>query len=97
MDELLHEKAIGAAIMAYHDTTNDPEGEMDMGKAIKAYLSASGLVLVPREPTDEMMVEMECAAPALMSFSERMKSPSFLAWKAAIEFAPNPFESKQDE
>lgn len=50
LDELTHERAIGAAIMAYHDTTNDPEGERDMGKAIAAYLAASGQVLVDADP-----------------------------------------------
>lgn len=40
-----------------------------------------------REPTDEMLVEMEQAAPAYTSFAAREDSPSFKAYKAAIDAA----------
>lgn len=52
---MTHEAGLKAAHSAYWDYSNDLEGDMDMGKAIKAYLSASGMVLLPKEPTKKML------------------------------------------
>jgi hypothetical protein len=40
-----------------------------------------------RDPTDEMLVEMEDAAHCFSCFKPREESPSYIAWQAAIASA----------
>jgi hypothetical protein len=48
---------------------------------------ADAVIEAMREPTDAMLVAAEFAVPALSSFAERDRSPSYVAWCAAIDAA----------
>lgn len=70
--------------------------------AIKAYLDASGLVLVPREPTDEMKLVGGLKCESMMfendeDYTGVIFSDMGFVYRSMIAAAPNPFESKQDE
>lgn len=81
---MTHEAGIGAAAQEFencwlasfdsHKIRNNEFAE----RIIQAYLSASGMVLLPKEPTEEMMK------------SELDKA----VYKAYLADAPNPFKSK---
>ncbi len=96
MSNEAHEKALDAAIEASGMGGWDHIEER-MEDAIKAYLSASGLVVVPREPTPEMIAEA-WASWKIRHPKPIGPGPGFVeAITASIAAAPNPFESKQDE
>lgn len=59
----------------------DPRDHAVFVKAARAAIAAM------REPTDEMLVAAESAAPALATFASREASPSFAAWRAMIDAA----------
>lgn len=99
---MTHEEAIEAARAVYWDCTNDPEGDRDMSKAIQAYLSASGMVLVPREPDEKMHKAWEDGYykgfDDLPNTTERLSRTSAFhcfttAHQSMIEAAPSPFKS----
>lgn len=77
---MTHEAGIEAGTDALAAYINGSGVFLEVGfeKALQAYLSASGMVLVPREMTDEMMK------------SELDKA----VYKAYLADAPNPFKSK---
>lgn len=91
-----HEKGIEAAsrefnrcwhakrIIQYDDT-------QCASNIIKAYLEASGMVLVPREPTEEMEKAYDEADRFYRPYDEICASA---AWQAMIKAAPNPLQSK---
>jgi hypothetical protein len=85
MSNEAHEKGIEAAQEALSLCCKE-----DMILAIKAYLSASGLVLVPSAPTKDMVdfARQHHEGEAYLPYS---------LYAAFITSAPNPFESKQDE
>lgn len=76
--------------------------EADVEKAIKAYLDASGLVLVPREPSpaDIWQAAMRYRHDAgLIPSSDKETLMRTAHWwhDAWVNSQRNPFESKQDE
>lgn len=80
-----HEKGIEAGMAEIAGTYNSRSAFID---AIKAYLDASGMVLVPKEPTEEMLGVGYAIGPY---------SRTAEIWESIIEAASNPFESKQGE
>lgn len=85
MSNEAHERGIRAAANAFWDHPACEDGK-DAEAAIKAYLDASGLVLVPRDPTQAM----------LHSLCQPDNAGLAATYKAVYTSAPNPFESKQD-
>lgn len=82
---MTHEAGMEAASTVAFDWSGNafyPDFEMEtseyVSRIIQAYLSASGMVLVPREPTEQMMK------------SELDKA----IYKAYLADAPDPFKSK---
>lgn len=102
---MTHEAGIEAAVEMYRDTYTDIGGtphEKTVEAMIKAYLSASGMVLVPRTATKEMIVVgnetiEECIdswnydSGAGYSVEQRAANQTF---EAMIAASPNPFKSK---
>jgi hypothetical protein len=90
MSNEAHESGLKAACSV---VSNNPEDDLDVviEKAIKAYVNASGLVLVPREPSDLMIKKSGIAQTVNAKANRRGIYRDFL------RYAPNPFESKQDE
>lgn len=82
-----HEKGIEAAtevISAEHAYQLSYDA---VSKGIKAYLDASGMVMVPREATDEMMSYAE----------ERIdKAGAYLNWVGMLARSPNPFQTPEE-
>lgn len=77
---MTHEAALDAALTAFwkHPPPLHEDDTAEIAAAIQAYLSASGMVLVPREPTEQMMK------------SEFDK----VVYKSYLAGAPDPFKSK---
>lgn len=90
---MTHEAGLKAAHSAYWDYSNDLEGDMDMGKAIKAYLDASGMVLVPREPTETMVHAFDESLPQYV-VNYILNEDEINGYKAMLSAAPDPFKSK---
>jgi hypothetical protein len=66
--------------------------------AIRAYLEASGQVLVPREPTNEMKVEADRARNNALYQDENDQIGALnIAISAAIEAYPQPFSQDSTE
>jgi hypothetical protein len=57
------------------------------GRGFDMKLAAKAGIEAMREPTAEMMVGMEDAVPALMSFASKENSPSYKAYCAGIDAA----------
>ena len=88
MSNEAHEKAIEAADLSYWGCSEDPEGERDMAKAIRAYLQASNQVLVPREPTEEMKGAWY---RDLNDWFDEKIVDEWHMWNVMIDAAPKPF------
>lgn len=88
-----HENGIKAAAQKYYEFCHgtDYAPELDVAEIIKAYLDSSDMCIVPREPTDDIMIGMECVASGLMSFASKEESPSYRAYLAALYSFPDPF------
>lgn len=104
-----HEKGLEAAHLVILKSIGFRFGTDTAKEAIRAYLDASGMVLVPRDPTEEME---DAGADAYHSTKEELilsrrasrKSDTVFPsdWLAAtyrsmVSAVPNPFERKQDE
>ena len=85
---MTHESGIEAAFNVFDRSGFFPH-DSEIEAAIQAYLSASGMVLVPREPTEEMMVD---------GVSEDQSHDIYRdvrsIYSAMLEAAPNPLKSK---
>lgn len=86
-----HEKALEAAeeMMEYGAS---------FGEALKAYLDEAGDVIVPREPTEEMIDEACCTAPhVIITYTKpeerngKIPLIPFATWRAMLSKAPNHF------
>lgn len=92
-----HDEGIEAVISAFPLGAFDKK---DVEAAIKAYLDASDLVLVPREPTKQMLQETSEIVTHVYGgdYNGYMdEDTAGAAYACMISAAPNPFESKQDE
>lgn len=96
-----HEKGIVAAIRAGEEVdwvmgllgSGIGSGQELFEDQLRAYLSASGLVLVPREPSADMVadgMEVYCR-------KDDVEEDVWSIYNEMLSAAPNPFESKQDE
>lgn len=84
-----HEKGIKAAAAAFWDHDACEDGK-DAEAAIKAYLDASGMVMVPEIPTEEMRIAWNCSPGNGSSYF-------FDAYYADMISAANtPFQSQED-
>lgn len=112
--EMSHKKGIEAAEQVYSSmlffgADEHYDAELiypGISSLIKAYLDASGMVMVPREPTEEMHNEWEegyCKGfNDLPDSYERMNRDSAFhcfttAHQAMIAAAPNPFTSESND
>src|SRR6478609_4060515 len=95
-----HERGVEAACRSYidvfQDTAPNPDAPRRFGDmistVIKAYLDASGLVPVPREPTTEMVRSAyEARDPGFCDEPGDVQSPQE-TWAEMISAATNPFE-----
>ncbi len=82
-----HDAAIALALNVLGDQSVK-EDEKAMEAAIRAYLDARGLVVVPKEPTPKMQEAFE--ADYIEWFEENIKDPDHL-YKVMIAAAPDPF------
>jgi len=94
-----HEKGIEAALRIVEDDWNvgsKRQMAASMGACISAYLEASGMVMVPREPTHEMM---QAAFEAMFVGEwDGTQAPMIGAgFDAAIAAAPSPFSQANTE
>lgn len=101
MSNEAHERGIEAAEKVIMDRDGEYAWNF-VGDAIKAYLSASGIVLVPREPSpaDIWQAAMRYRHDAgLLPSSDKETLMRTAHWwhDAWVNSQPNPFESKQDE
>lgn len=91
-DKTAHERGLEKAA-SYYDTFESMMREHTDKEAvaviIRAYLEASGLVLVPREPDDRMNSAGICVG----DYPWDGRKPSRV-FKAMLLAFPNPFESK---
>lgn len=95
---MTHEAGIEAAATVAFDWSGNafyPDFEMDTSeyvtRVIQAYLSASGMVLVPREPTQEMKAAWYSDLDPW--FNEKIEAEWHM-WNVMLDAAPNPFKSK---
>lgn len=93
VNEMSHEKGIEAAIQAFYSLGDSMQDRMK--KAIKAYIDASGMVMVPREPTDEMQLVAN-ESMSLAGFFSPPKQVWDSAFKAMIAAATNPFQTPEE-
>lgn len=99
-----HEKGIEAAVYAFYGTSRSKPSEgniRDMQDAIKAYLYASGMVMVPWNPTDKMVKAADWWTKLVGPYDEadtpEERCKEFeTAWKAMIEAHPNPFQTPEE-
>jgi len=91
MSNEAHEKGLQAALKEIHDVGMNT----DVSEVIKAYLSASNQMIVPREATEEMLFAAWDRAPVEMNDMDDGYYGA--AYQDMIAAYPNPFESKQDE
>jgi hypothetical protein len=100
-----HEKGIEAAQDKIYDVVSVDYGGLSRDsdaalQIVKAYLDASGMVMVPREPTSKML---NAAAKALSP--GKRPTPDFVSvskkhmirYQAMVNAAPNPFTSKSND
>lgn len=91
---MTHEAGIKAAFNIF-DNAGSQQDDTDIELAIQAYLSASGMALVPREP-DELMLDAACDVlfdPSITTVqSEKRVGRS--VYQRMLAAAPNPFKSK---
>ena len=85
-----HKAGIEAALSAWYgraeiDEEEDAKDIADMASAIQAYLQASGLVLVPKEPHADMVLAATKEA-ATLDFTEAED-----VYTAMLAAAPKPF------
>lgn len=83
---MTHKEALEAATGAYYGVALGEDIDAPMEAAIRAYLDARGLVMVPREMTAEMRVSMGQAIFDA-GFNDWQKG-----WAYAILAAPDPFK-----
>lgn len=96
-----HENGIFAAAVALHESPisygHDDDAE-NAAAIIKAYLDASGMVMVPRVPTDDMVSEGIDVLDG--GWNGRTNAPnansSNLCYNAMITSAPNPFQTPEE-
>lgn len=95
-----HEKGIEAGLSVLDDLYGSGDNEHAFISALKAYLDASGMVIVPREPRKEMLLaasneelRQQSSVPG-MSAEDRLEYED--AYIAMISAATNPFR-KQEE
>jgi len=81
---MTHKEALHAACDV-HDASQDMCGLDGMEAAIRAYLEARGLVMVPREPTEEML-----SAVWSIRQSNGLRVAS-VCYDAMLAAAPDPF------
>lgn len=96
-----HEKGIEAAVSVHKTGTPyiKKYALEQMESAIKAYLQASGLVLVPREPTMEMELAGGLKCEGLMfegdpEYTGVIFKDMGTVYKTMLNAAPNPFQSQ---
>jgi hypothetical protein len=66
----------------------------DLEDAIRAYLEASGMVMVPKTATTEMMQAGKRQRNAKALFDE---NDAFHVWSAMLDAAPSPFSQANTE
>lgn len=102
---MTHEAGIEAFLKQYRE---DDGFELWIERCVQAYLSASGMVLVPRKATDEMKFHTLVASylavgregdEALSLAKDKMNTEGYgefsdAQYAAMLEAAPNPFKSK---
>lgn len=70
----------------------------EINEALQAYLEASGMVMVPREPTDRMKTEADRARNNALYQDENDQIGALnIAIEAAIAAAPSPFSQANTE
>lgn len=95
---MIHENGIEAAGFAIDNYVQDycygDIGEKRFAeKVIKAYLDASGMVMVPREPTEEMRV---AAITSPLPSIEDNRPLYEICWHRMLFRAPNPFQTPEE-
>jgi len=88
---MTHEAGIEAASDAYMDGEPDFYLADRVSEIIQAYLSASGMVLVPRDPTEEMIFSAWDRDTNIPVFGDQFYTA---AYHDMLEAAPDPFKSK---
>lgn len=90
-----HEKGIEEAVRVFYGDSSYPlktEALKDMQEAIQAYLSASGMVLVPSKVSREM--DSAGYDACTWNILDPSKKDHQEVYYAMISAAPNPFKDK---
>jgi hypothetical protein len=88
---MTHEAGIEAAVQRFYGDPSYPlKGHIlrDMADAIQAYLTASGMVLVPREATEDMICEAAYDRPEIRTADFAQ------VYSIMLSVAPDPFKSQ---
>lgn len=98
-----HEKGIDAASHEYFDCCYGEHGEETYesfaARIVKAYLDASGMVMVPRDPTDSMCNETSEIVTHVYGgdYNGYMdEHTARAAYACMIAAAPNPFQTPEE-
>lgn len=93
-DGVSHKKGIEAAQDKIYDVVSVDYGGLSRDsdaalQIIKAYLNASGMVMVPRDATDDMVNEAGYATMAT-------KADIRTAYEVMVHVVPNPFQTPEE-
>lgn len=89
---MTHKEALAKAIEAFYTEVDNLDGS-DMEAAIRAYIEARGLVMVPKEP-DDCMIEAGYEEK-LDRNSYGMAATASDIYTAMLAAAPDPFKEEQ--